>query len=38
MSIFFYNFDKLTLKNENYRKVINTNSKQQLVLMSLIPD
>ena len=37
MSIFIDDLDKLTLKNKYYRKVINTNSKQQLVLMSLKP-
>jgi mannose-6-phosphate isomerase-like protein (cupin superfamily) len=29
--------NKLTLENNNYRKVINTTKKQQLVLMSLKP-
>jgi mannose-6-phosphate isomerase-like protein (cupin superfamily) len=38
MSVFSINIEKDTLKNNNYRKVINTNTKQQLVLMSLEPD
>ena len=37
MSIFVDDLEKLTIKNNNYRKVINTNKKQQLVLMSLNP-
>jgi mannose-6-phosphate isomerase-like protein (cupin superfamily) len=31
------NITKLTLKNDNYRKVIETGSHQQIVLMSLKP-
>ena len=37
MNIFIENLDKLTLDNNNYRKVIKTNNKQQLVLMSINP-
>jgi mannose-6-phosphate isomerase-like protein (cupin superfamily) len=37
MSIFIDDLEKLTLKNEYYRKVINTNTNQQLVLMCLNP-
>ena len=35
--IFVDDIEKLTLKNNNYRKVINTTKKSQLVLMSLKP-
>ena len=38
MSIFVDDLEKLTLENEYYRKVIYTNNKQQLVLMSLNPN
>lgn len=31
------NIEKMTINNNNYRKVINTTSHQQLVLMSLKP-
>lgn len=31
------NIEKLTVSNKFYRKVIHTNDKQQLVLMSLLP-
>lgn len=31
------NIEKLTIKNNNYRKVINTTKHSQLVLMSLLP-
>jgi mannose-6-phosphate isomerase-like protein (cupin superfamily) len=37
MCIFIENLETLTLGNEYYRKVINTNTKQQLVLMCLNP-
>lgn len=35
--VFHTNIEKDTLENKNYRKVINTTTKQQLVLMSLKP-
>ena len=35
MSIFVDNIEKLTLENQNYRKVINTSAFSQLVLMSI---
>lgn len=35
--VFKNNVEKLTLKNEYYRKVIYTSREQQLVLMSLLP-
>jgi mannose-6-phosphate isomerase-like protein (cupin superfamily) len=38
MNILHGDIEKLTLKNNNYRKVINTTSTQQLVLMSLKPN
>jgi mannose-6-phosphate isomerase-like protein (cupin superfamily) len=31
------NIEKDTLENENFRKVLNTSSKSQLVVMSLLP-
>lgn len=31
------NIESLTIKNKNYRKVINTTKESQLVLMNLIP-
>ena len=34
-SIFVDNIETLTLKNNNFRKVLNTTKKSQLVLMSL---
>lgn len=34
---FALNIEKETLKNNNYREVINTNKYQQLVLMCLLP-
>ena len=34
---FVVDIESKTLKNKNYRKVINTNPKQQLVVMSLEP-
>ena len=34
---FLVNLEDKTIKNANYRKVINTNKHQQLVLMSLEP-
>ena len=37
MSFFINNLEEITLQNNYYRKVINTNSKQQLVLMCLNP-
>ena len=37
MSFFIRDLEKITLDNNYYRKVINTNSKQQLVLMCLNP-
>ena len=37
MSFFIRDLEKITLENNYYRKVINTNSKQQLVLMCLNP-
>jgi mannose-6-phosphate isomerase-like protein (cupin superfamily) len=37
MSTFSINIENETLKNTNYRKVINTNKTQQIVLMSLQP-
>jgi len=36
--IFHTNIEKDTIENKNYRKVINTTTKQQLVLMSLKPN
>lgn len=35
--MFSINIEKETLKNNNYRKVLYTDSKQQLVVMSLNP-
>lgn len=35
--MFNINIEKETLKNNNYRKVLYTDSKQQLVVMSLNP-
>lgn len=35
--MFIDNIEKLTIGNENYRQVISTNEKMQLVLMSLKP-
>lgn len=35
---FVGNIETLTLKNNNFRKVITTNKKSQLVLMSLKPE
>lgn len=37
MNILHGDLNKLTLENNNYRKVISTTKKQQLVLMSLKP-
>ncbi len=37
MNILHGDIEKLTLKNKNYRKVLNTTPNQQLVLMSLKP-
>ena len=37
MNTLYGDLNKLTLENNNYRKVINTTKKQQLVLMSLKP-
>ena len=37
METLYGDLEKLTLKNKNYRKVINTTPNQQLVLMSLKP-
>ncbi len=37
MSLFVDNIEKLTLENDNFRKVIATNGYSQLVLMSLLP-
>ncbi len=37
METLYGDIEKLTLKNKNYRKVINTTPNQQLVLMSLKP-
>jgi mannose-6-phosphate isomerase-like protein (cupin superfamily) len=37
METLYGDIEKLTLKNKNYRKVINTTPTQQLVLMSLKP-
>lgn len=37
MSIFVENIEKLTLENENFRKVLATNLNSQLVVMSLLP-
>lgn len=37
MSVFSFNIERETIKNKNYRKVIDTNKTQQLVLMSLEP-
>ena len=34
---FVFNIDKLTVENTDYRRVIHTSAKQQLVLMSLKP-
>jgi mannose-6-phosphate isomerase-like protein (cupin superfamily) len=33
----YVNIEKITLKNSYYRRVLYTNSKQQLVVMSLLP-
>ena len=38
MSVFVDNIEKLTLENNNYRKVINTSANSQLVLMSIKPN
>jgi mannose-6-phosphate isomerase-like protein (cupin superfamily) len=38
MSNYFDNIEKITRENNNYRKVISTNSHLQLVLMSLKPN
>ena len=38
MKTFVKNIEKLTLANDNFRKVINTNQHAQLVLMSLLPN
>ena len=38
MKTFAKNIEKLTLANDNFRKVINTNQHAQLVLMSLLPN
>jgi mannose-6-phosphate isomerase-like protein (cupin superfamily) len=35
--MFLTNIESKTLKNKNFRKVLYTNKKQQLVLMSLTP-
>ena len=35
--VFSINIEKETINNKNYRKVIYTDSKQQIVLMSLNP-
>ncbi len=37
MNTLYGDLNKLTLENNNYRKVISTTKKQQLVLMSLKP-
>jgi mannose-6-phosphate isomerase-like protein (cupin superfamily) len=37
MAEFFGDIEKLTLKNDNYRKVVGTTTNMQLVLMSLEP-
>jgi len=37
MPLFVDNIEKLTLENDNFRKVLSTNSHSQLVLMSLKP-
>lgn len=36
-NIFKGNIEELTLQNENYRKVLNTTTTQQLVVMNIIP-
>ena len=36
-NVFYGDLNKMTIDNNNYRKVINTTSHQQLVLMSLKP-
>jgi mannose-6-phosphate isomerase-like protein (cupin superfamily) len=38
MQGFFKNIEELTLKNNNFRKVIYTGQHSQLVLMSLVPN
>jgi mannose-6-phosphate isomerase-like protein (cupin superfamily) len=38
MSVYKINIEKSTIKNNLYRKILYTNSKQQLVLMSLKPN
>lgn len=37
MTGFVANIEDLTLKNENFRQVLNTNQHSQLVVMSLLP-
>ena len=37
MAEFFGDIEKITLKNDNYRKVVGTTTNMQLVLMSLEP-
>lgn len=37
MAEFFGNIEELTLKNENYLKILGTTSNMQLVIMSLAP-